>query len=228
MKDAYLFARDIYRRIVPERARQIVWRLKCKMFNGIYFFNLETRREFEQYYNSPDMLPTDYPKTVIYMADGRAFSGGLADRLRGIVSAYKLCKELNIAFKIHFISPFVLKDFLQPNSYDWSILPSEICYNPKQAKPCFIYTAGSSFTVKQQMFWAKNFFKKNHKQIHVYTNMIIAGKEYGSLFYELFKPVFALESLIRYNLNHINSVLECKTYGGGGIYRICLGSIPLS
>jgi hypothetical protein len=155
------------------------------------------------------MLPADYPKTVIYMADGRAFNGGLADRLRGIASAYILCKELNIPFKIHFTSPFVLKDFLLPNVYDWSIFPDEICYNRKQARPCFIYTA--SFTAKQQTFWIKHFFKEKYKQIHVYTNAVIAEKEYGNLFRELFKPVATLESLIQYNLNRI--ILR---NGGGG------------
>jgi hypothetical protein len=153
------------------------------------------------------MLPTGYLKTVIYMAEGRAFNGGLADRLRGIVSVYKLCKELNIAFKIHFTSPFVLKDYLLPNSYDWSILPDEICYNWNQARPCFIYTAGNS--IKRQTFWAKHFFKERYKQIHVYTNMVIADKEYGGLFRELFKPTDKLESLVNYNRKQIRAT------GGG-------------
>jgi hypothetical protein len=211
--------KNIYRRILPKKVRQVIWRIRHKIFKGIYFFTLETRREFAEYYNSGEILPADYPKTVIYMADGRAFSGGLADRFRGIVSTYKLCKALNIAFKIHFISPFVLKDFLLPNNYDWSISPGEICYNWKQTKPCFIYTANNS--MKRQTFWARHFFKARCKQIHVYTNMVIAEKEYGGLFWELFRPTPKLERLVDYNRKRITP------NGGGGYISVAFRFLQL-
>jgi hypothetical protein len=56
---------------------------------------------------------------------------------------------------------------------------------------------------------------EKYKQIHVYTNAVIAEKEYGDLFRELFKPVAALESLVQYNLNRIVSI----TGGGGNTNR---------
>jgi hypothetical protein len=136
------------------------------------------------------------------MADGRIICGGLSDRLRGIVSVYKLCKQLNLAFKINFTSPFNLNEYLLPNIYNWSILPDQICYNPKYTRPCFVWAYGKCpRNIKQQTFWAKRFLKEYYKQIHIYTNMLIAEKEYSYLFKELFRPAPELERLIDYNVS---------------------------
>jgi hypothetical protein len=160
--------------------------------------------DVSKYYDSSEILPDNYPKTVIYMADGRMAIGGLSDRLRAIISIFKLCKEMHLMFKINFINPFNLKDFLLPNIYDWSILPEEICYNSKLSKPVCIFTLPDRFhDTEAQAFWAKKFFNKACKQIHAYTNMYIAEKEYGVLFHELFKPAAELENLIDYNLKRL-------------------------
>ena len=206
MGGIYVFIKGAYRKIIPKNVREVLWR--CKMFlrravfKGIYFDTLELRRDFLKYYNSEKSLPRDYTKTAVYMADGRVICGGLSDRLRGIVSVYKLCKQLNLAFKINFTSPFNLNEYLLPNIYDWSILPDEICYNTRYARPCFVGDYGNyPDNIKQQTFWAKHFLKENYRQIHIYTNMIIAEKEYGMLFKELFKPVPELKELINYNVD---------------------------
>lgn len=44
-------------------------------------------------------------KLVVAMCDGRAYHGGLSDRLRGITSLYACCKEQGVDFKIHFPYP---------------------------------------------------------------------------------------------------------------------------
>ena len=49
------------------------------------------------------------------MADGLIKQGGLADRLRGIVSLYKFCKENDLVFTIYFSVPFNMQEFLRPN-----------------------------------------------------------------------------------------------------------------
>ncbi|MDR2097803.1 MAG: hypothetical protein LBP37_04710, partial [Spirochaetaceae bacterium] len=116
----------------------------------------------------------------------------------------------NLTFKINFAAPFTLNEYLQPSAYDWVILPDEICYNKKQARPCFVFDYGNyPYDIKQQAFWAKKFFMEKYKQIHVYTNMVIAEKEYAALFKELFKPVPELETLIDHHVNIL---------GGGGAF----------
>jgi hypothetical protein len=145
------------------------------------------------------------------MADGKVLIGGLSDRLRAIASIYKLCKELNLEFKINFTRPFNLNEYLLPNIYDWNILPNEICYNKEQVNICFIYTFPDRFHDQTaQEFWARYFLKENYKQTHIYTNANIAEKEYAILFRELFRPAPELEALIDYNVRIL--------VGGGGAF----------
>ena len=47
-----------------------------------------------------------YPQAVIYMVNGWSWAGGLADRLKGMVSLYMWCKDNGKSFKIHFTDPF--------------------------------------------------------------------------------------------------------------------------
>jgi hypothetical protein len=165
--------------------------------------------DISKYYDSDESLPNNYPKTAIYMADGKERIGGLADRLRAIVSVFKLCKELGIVFKINFTSPFSLTDFLLPNLYDWNISPNEICYNRELSLPVCIVTLPDKFhDIEAQKFWARKFINENHKQIHFYSNMMIAEEEYGVLFHELFKPTPELENLINYNLEQLGGRRE--------------------
>jgi hypothetical protein len=225
----YIFIRNTYRKIVPKSIRAIIWKpknvvtsipkyllyffidfIKFTKIAGIYSDTIKIRADLSKYYNFNEPLPEDYKKTVIYMADGRVPVGGLSDRLRAIVSVYKLCKELNLAFKINFTSPFSLNEYLLPNIYAWTILPDEICYNKKQVKPCFIFTFPDRLHDQTaQAYWAKYFLNENYKQIHIYTNANIAEKEYAALFKELFRPAPELENLIDYNV---------RTLGEGGSF----------
>lgn len=207
---------SLYRKMTPVIIKEKIWRIYARImkssFIGTYLRTLLTRIQFSKYYNSVNALPNDYPKTVVYMADGKILCGGLTDRLRAIVSVYKLCKELNMPFKINFTSSFNLNEYLLPNSYNWYISPDEICYNRKQARLCVVwYYANRPYDAEHYTFWAKRFFKEAYKQIHIYTNILPTEKEYSDLFAELFKPSLELKELIDYHV---------KILGGGGVmYR---------
>jgi hypothetical protein len=214
MSSVYVFIKEKYRKIVSKNIRAVIWKtkrfLRAKVFKGIYFDTIESRFSLSECYNSDKLLSPDYPKTVIYMADGRIICGGLSDRLRGIVSVYKLCKEMNLTFRINFTSPFNLNEYLLPNTYDWSILPDEICYNKHQAQLCTVFDYGNyPDNIKQQTLWAKRFLKEKYRQIHIYTNMVIVEKEYAMLFKELFKLSPELESLTDFHV---------KILGGNGAF----------
>lgn len=129
-------------------------------------------------------------KRVICIYDGRIRNGGLADRLRGIVSVYQICKEQNLEFKIIFTSPFNLFEFLEPNIIDWCITEQELNYNTTITNLCYIDTLfGNEYEAKKQEQWFKREFKKNYKEFHVRTNAIFSyNREYSTLFNELFKP----------------------------------------
>ena len=72
---------------------------------------------------------------IVCMVDGKRKQGGLADRLRGIVSTYYVCKKLGYDFRINFVHPFPLIDYLVPNTYDWRVSQDELCYNSHDAEP---------------------------------------------------------------------------------------------
>lgn len=57
-------------------------------------------------------------KTVVYMADGKLRHEGLSDILKGIVYTYYACLEKSYSFKIYFVHPFNIENFLEPNIYD--------------------------------------------------------------------------------------------------------------
>lgn len=145
--------------------------------------------------NAPVLLKE---KTAICIYDGQIKNGGLADRLRGIVSVYSVCKEYKIDFKIIFDSPFNLACFLEPNKVDWRTSKKELNYNTNITDICYIETQnGSDYEAKKQKLWFRQEFKKKYKEFHVRTNAIFSYKEdFSNLFNELFKLSPRLQSSI--------------------------------
>lgn len=115
------------------------------------FVNLYLSNKFVRSYKVSKQLVTS--KMLIYMADGKMRHGGISDRLRGAVSVYKLCKKMGLVFKINFVHPFELNDYLVPNMYDWYI------YNPQ------IQISAESGT-KRSIFRQKNKTKRSKKRLH--------------------------------------------------------------
>lgn len=135
---------------------------------------------------------------AICIYDGKIKSGGLADRLRGIVSVYKICKEQGLEFKIIFNSPFKLEKFLEPNIVDWHIAEQELNYSTKITDVCYIDTqTGSDYEAGKQEEWFTKEFRRGYKEYHVRTNAIFSYKsDYSTLFNELFKPSSRLQASI--------------------------------
>ena len=146
-------------------------------------------------------------KRVICIYDGKTKNGGLADRLRGIISVYEACKELGLEFKIIFTSPFKLQQFLEPNNVDWQITKEELNYNTNVTDICYIDTlTGSDYEAAKQKKWFRKEFKKQYKEFHIRTNALFSYKgHYSSLFHELFRPSEKLQTSINKQkeiLNH--------------------------
>ena len=170
------------------------WR-KAKTLNNI-FKNGEIIA-LEEYSKDAPIIHHD-KKRAICIYDGKIKNGGLADRLRGIVSVYEVCKEQNLEFKILFTNPFKLSDFLVPNKINWEITDSDLSYNTNTADICYIDTlTGSNYEAKKQKEWFRREFKKNYIEFHVRTNAIFSyNSDYSTPFNELFKPSQQLQSSI--------------------------------
>ena len=63
-------------------------------------------------------------KTLIYYSSNLSLSGGLTDRLKGIISVYYLSIITSRKFKIIFNSPFELKKIFGTNNINWKIRSS--------------------------------------------------------------------------------------------------------
>ena len=166
-----------------------------------------SKKIFKKYY-APKYGKNTFPlkeknrKKIIYMADGRQYARGLADWLRGMVSLYKISKELNIDFKINMTSPVDLSNYLIPNKHNWIIDENEIVYNIKES---VVYDFWSQQTTEYYAFKTIKSILKKWNQIHIATNMCIADNEYGELFNELFKPSDELKKGIDNFLSEIGS-----------------------
>lgn len=171
------------------------------VFQNIFKQRSKWRREVDKYvsfyYTEDAVSATNSKKIVICMVDGKMHHGGLGDRLRGIISVYYICSKLNIPFKIYFISPFRLQDFLMPNVVDWEIDDKDICYNKKDAIPVFCGTNGTHVEKPFQERWLTKRIKENVKQIHIYTNAHLKeGRQFHLYFNRLFKMSPTLKDLV--------------------------------
>lgn len=196
-----------------------------KLFNCVFYFtpillaNYRWRHKFliPFYKGKAGGGRSDkHVRAVVFMAlNETTFSGGLSDRLRGIVSVYAECKRQRRPFRIVF-EPLHLEDYLTPNEYDWRIGEDEIDWDLTKSHPCVLLTYHNDSHNRWQHFVQssvlRSYFRKHCHQLHVFTNMIPSDEEYQTLFHELFRPTDDLQQLIGYHLEKL---------GGKGNYISC-------
>ncbi|MDE6489821.1 MAG: hypothetical protein K2L49_01520 [Muribaculaceae bacterium] len=163
-----------------------------------YRYRRVARRHLSKYYSpqAPRAVNTD--KLVIGMADGKYLHGGLADRLRGLVTLYSCCRQKGVKFGIRFTSPFNLTEYLQPNRYDWRVDDSVMCMNSIDAKA--VYMDNIDAQDDREPAWQKRVMERcvdmPYRQIHVYSSFSYVGDDFGRLFRELFRPSPRIESML--------------------------------
>ena len=154
------------------------------------------------------------PKQILIMkVDGKHFHGGLADRLKGMVSLYHYCLTQNIEFRIDHTFPFELSNYLIPNEYDWQIKDSDkITFHLLESK--YFHLVGDR-SIKRLVKL------KTNKQIHCYANRdyVESLNEYyntnfdwGNLFRKLFNPTEKLKAVINNNLAQIGGEYICAVF----------------
>lgn len=173
------------------KVKHLADRFKHNRYYRWYVYRVERekmiRSQIEKKYNEHD---GEYQPCVICIHDGTVKSGGLADRLRGIISVYAVCKEKNLPFRLHFTNPFDLGMFLEPNLYDWRIKTEEVCRDIGQTEIVVLDTTEDSpyHFAKQGEYLHKHLHLRD-KQIHVFSNAAYSYTlEYAKLFGELFRP----------------------------------------
>lgn len=161
-------------------------------------FRRVVRRHLLPYYTDDAPRARNERKQVILMFDGRKRHGGLADRLRGITTTYCYCREHGLDFRLHFVVPFRLEEFLEPNCYDWRIAPEAISYNRRDARPVYIASQdlGEERDKRFLHRMADKFLAARYRQLHLYTNMYFHEDRFGEAFRELFRPAAWLQRLV--------------------------------
>lgn len=151
-----------------------------------------------KYYTSGAMKAINDEKMIIYMADGRMKHGGISDRICGMVSAYNYCKKHGLRFKIYFVSPYNLFDFLECSAFDWRISDDEISYNTHDSEPIYLSVYSGDYNLVEAYF-NNRIGRIRKKQVHVYTNARYFHKhEFSGLFNELFKPSLILQNALEH------------------------------
>lgn len=142
---------------------------------------------------------------VISMFCGNTSHGGLVDRLRGAISVYAVCKEIGRDFKINFVHPFSLLDFLVPNKYDWTVASNEISFHKDSSEIIVLDTAvNSSLERRRQKKYLVRRLANRHlnTQTHVYTNAALC---YDCNFRQLFNDLFRPSESLQKHLDEIKS-----------------------
>ena len=137
----------------------------------------------------------DHQMMVFMVDDSRFYSGGLADRFKGAVSAFAWCLCNDVDFRIRYTFPFELSDYLLPSDYEWRLADGEFSRNGWDSK--VLYARGEHGRRLVNL--------DTRKQIHYYGNMDVLHvinehyqKDYkwGELFNRLFRPGEALQKKV--------------------------------
>lgn len=149
-------------------------------------------------------MPSRTPM-LIFNVTADFYSGGMADRFKGAVTAYAYCKQRGIDFRIRYIYPFELADYLLPASYDWRLKDGEYLQCIPDARLMYARAEHGRRLLR---------LKPSSRQIHFYGNYnnldvlnCKGGTDYkwGELFKELFRPGPELERILSCKKSEIGS-----------------------
>ncbi len=187
--------RDLWaRRLSRMIGKENVCRLQSKLK---YFLSFRNEYGFKRLTN---VNMGGGKKTAIFFIDGKTIHGGLSDRLRGLFSTYYYCLKESIDFKVYWIYPFKLQDYLEPNKVNWLVEAKDISYNRNAAAFRFF----SSYSLMNNN--ERSFFKIMHTrkpELHVYSNVTLHEELYYTFFNDLFKPSKILADSLQHNMEKI-------------------------
>lgn len=154
--------------------------------NGILnaILNDKSRIDMSVKYYTEINKPEEIKRGVVICFDGHILHGGLADRMRGIVSVYAWCKRHNVPFYIYHNSPIELDNCFIPNKVNWRIKKSDLLYNKDVSLP-YVMMEWSEREVYAMLDLLH--FIHPQKQLHIYTNCFPQTVEFNKLFHELFR-----------------------------------------
>ena len=144
-------------------------------------------------------LPMDFGSDsgrMVFKADGRFPHGGMFDRLKGAISVFAASQCIGREFRISFTHPFDLRDYLEPNGYDWTIDESELKHGWPAARPVFMYgeLANPVRLVKKRR--GERHFYYGYNSLEWLNKRFNRNFQFGELYHQLFRPTERLQQYI--------------------------------
>ena len=130
--------------------------------------------------------------TMVFKADGRFPHGGMFDRLKGAISVYAASECIGTKFKISFTHPFDLRDYLEPNEYDWTIDEKELITGWPAARPVFMYGEFENPVRLVKRRSCESHFYYGYNSLDWLNKRYNKNFEFGTLYKQLFKPATRL------------------------------------
>ena len=142
--------------------------------------------------------------------DGHGYHGGLTDRFKGAVSWWNYCEKNNLDFRIYYVYPFKLTDYVVPNEYDWRIEKNEMPDNIRDTR--IFYGRGEKGYRLDKLH--------THKSIWYYGNLDFSdtlnyppyNRPWGAIFKKLFKPSELLEHHLKKQMHEIGGEYIAAVY----------------
>lgn len=144
------------------------------------------------------------PDCYVFMVDGRINHGGMFDRLKGAITVYAIAKSYGIPFRLHFVYPFRLEKYLEPNVYDWRIGDGELFFHYPGSRPIVAYGEINN---------PKRLLRRRRGQVHFYYGYnsldavnarFGAHYDWGTLYRELFRPTAYLQPYLDFYRKEID------------------------
>lgn len=139
----------------------------------------------------------------IMRVDGRVYHGGLNDRFKGAISFWNYCQKNGLDFRIHYIYPFNLTDYVIPNEHDWRIDQKEIPSSIHDTR--IILGRGESGKRLDRLKTTKNIWYYGNIDISKTLRQPPYDTPWSESFHKLFRPSPLLE-------NHLE---KCRAEIGG-------------
>ena len=147
---------------------------------------------------------------IVNIFNGDVSGGGLADRIKGILTTFYFSDIYNIPYKLYFNSPFSLIDYLEPNVYNWCINFDELSFDINNINVVSMMNYEESNILNNLQYNCfEKICKKIKKQTHIYTNSnLIYNFDYSKYFNYLFKPTDRLRLKIDSHINKLKDYIS--------------------
>ena len=135
-------------------------------------------------------------RMVIFNVDGDFYSGGMADRFKGAITSYAYSKLHGYDYRIRYVYPFDLADYLTPAHYDWRLRHGEYSRNIWDSKLMYARAEHGRRLVRQKPEKYQLHFYGNYDNLEYLNKCFGTDFRWGELFCELFEPNTAIKARI--------------------------------